>query len=298
MFSLQRLFLLQIMGVIALCLLFKILLHEINFQFFLDNGHYFFVGVLGAIAANCTGAGGGVVFIPVFEILDLTQKQSLATSLAIQCIGMTAGATVWVRFTLKRMAENNMNYSVFPSILSKAATSSIMGVILVRILNWEAPGSIPLLFGLFSLILGVLLFYQLLHGYKRSNFRNTFNSLDSALILITSFAGGIVTTWISVGVGEMIAVLLILRRFDIFLSVAIAVCVSSITVIITLLTHTPIWQEIRSEIFIFAAPGALIGGSVARYLVIKISPFVFKSCFAAYILFVGVLELARAAILL
>jgi len=39
-----------------------------------------FLGLLGAIFANTTGAGGGVVFIPMFNQLNFTESQSIATS--------------------------------------------------------------------------------------------------------------------------------------------------------------------------------------------------------------------------
>jgi len=53
------------------------------------------LGVVGAVFANLSGAGGGVVFIPVFSELGLTESQSVATSFAIQSFGMTAGAITW-----------------------------------------------------------------------------------------------------------------------------------------------------------------------------------------------------------
>ena len=44
---------------------------------------------------NLTGAFGGVVFILLFNQLNFTEQQSIATSFAIQCFGMTAGAFTW-----------------------------------------------------------------------------------------------------------------------------------------------------------------------------------------------------------
>ncbi len=55
------------------------------------------LGLLGAIFANATGAGGGVVFIPAFQQLGVSEAQSVATSFAIQCFGMTMGSIVWLK---------------------------------------------------------------------------------------------------------------------------------------------------------------------------------------------------------
>ena len=63
-----------------------------------DYGGFVFLGLLGAIFANATGAGGGVVFIPFFNQLEFSSVTSIATSFAIQCCGMTAGAITWWTF--------------------------------------------------------------------------------------------------------------------------------------------------------------------------------------------------------
>jgi hypothetical protein len=60
-----------------------------------DYSGFALLGVIGAIFANATGAGGGVVFVPFFNQLDFSVTTSVATSFAIQCCGMTAGAITW-----------------------------------------------------------------------------------------------------------------------------------------------------------------------------------------------------------
>ena len=63
--------------------------------------HYFFIGIFAAVVANSTGAGGGIVFIPAFMKLGMSATESLATSIAIQCFGMTSGALAWISFKNK-----------------------------------------------------------------------------------------------------------------------------------------------------------------------------------------------------
>ena len=62
-----------------------------------DYGYFILLGVVGAIVANSTGAGGGIIFIPFFTALGLGVNESLGTSIVIQCFGMTAGAISWLR---------------------------------------------------------------------------------------------------------------------------------------------------------------------------------------------------------
>lgn len=59
------------------------------------------IGVLGAIIANTSGTGGGVVFVPVFNalrehgVMALDPLRVTAVAMGIQCFGMTMGAARW-----------------------------------------------------------------------------------------------------------------------------------------------------------------------------------------------------------
>lgn len=67
----------------------------------LEFGVYTFLGVLAAIFANATGAGGGVVFVPFFSQMQFESAIIVATSFGIQCFGMTSGAATWFSFYRK-----------------------------------------------------------------------------------------------------------------------------------------------------------------------------------------------------
>ena len=82
-----------------------------SFALIQDYLHYIFLGITGAIFANSTGAGGGVIFIPVFNSLNLTSEQSISTSFAIQCFGMTTGAVAWfTTYKIKNTVGHNCRY--------------------------------------------------------------------------------------------------------------------------------------------------------------------------------------------
>ena len=71
------------------------------------------IGVFGAIIANATGTGGGVVFVPAFnaigggaiqlqmdiaELIRITPDNTVGMSFVIQCFGMSIGTLVWLFF--------------------------------------------------------------------------------------------------------------------------------------------------------------------------------------------------------
>ena len=118
-----------ILPFIVIWLLF-LLLSPISINGLSDYSLFSFIGVLGAIFANATGAGGGVVFIPLFNQLNFTEQQSVATSFAIQCFGMTAGAFTWW-FHYKREKTQLRLWQGFKRIISIASISSVIGIWLV-----------------------------------------------------------------------------------------------------------------------------------------------------------------------
>ena len=115
----------------------------------------------------------------------------------------------------------------------------------------------------------------------------------NALALIAYF-GGLVTAWLSVGVGEFVAIYLILRRFDVTLSVATAVVVSAITVWAALPQHLLRNPSIYWEVVLFAGPGAVVGGIIARRLVLWLGARRLKFFFGFWLLVIGATELAVA----
>lgn len=96
------------------------------------------------------------------------------------------------------------------------------------------------------------------------------------------------TAWLSVGVGEIIAVVMILLGFNALQSVAVAVCVSAVTVWAGISYHVFVDANIRWDILVFAGPAALVGGVLARYLANFLGPLRLKLFMAFWILMVAV----------
>ena len=243
------------------------------------------LGVLGAIFANSTGAGGGVVFIPMFNQLEFTEQQAIATSFAIQCFGMTAGALTW-RFHYKLEKAPAGFWPSFYQIITLSAVASIAGLWAVYGLEIPPPASLSYSFSWFSFLLGLAIIYIAV-VIKPKPIHQQVTTLDFVMIGLISFFGGSITAWLSVGVGELIAIYLIIRRFDVNMAVAVAVIVSAITVWAAIWQHTLIEFNVYWQVVLFAGPGAILGGVLAKAIVAKMSAKRLKIFFAFWLLVIG-----------
>ncbi len=244
-----------------------------------------FLGVLGAIFANSTGAGGGVVFIPAFNELAFTEQQSIATSFAIQCFGMTAGAVTWW-FHYKTEKTELKLWHGFKRIICISSIASIIGIWAVYVQQLTAPSTLHQSFSWFSFLLGLLIVITVFF-VKPSRERSQILLVDYITIISISLSGGALTAWLSVGVGELLAIYLILRRFDVSMAVAAAVIVSAFTVWSAIWQHTLINFNVIWQVAIFAGPGAVLGGIFAKTLVTHLSATRLKLFFAFWLLVIG-----------
>lgn len=249
---------------------------------------FFGLGVVGAIFANSTGAGGGVVFLPVFAKLGLTESQAVATSFGIQCFGMSAGALTWTYFYRQRQRSSGQ-WSAFTPVVVICAVSSIAGLWTVHGIEFARPASVTLLFAVFSLFLGASIL--LASGRGELGPRHSLAPADMIVLIAVAYTGGIITAWLSVGVGEMVAFYLILRRFDATFAVAVAVVISALTVWSAAPQQLLIGDQAYWQIIAFAGPGAIIGGLIARPLVQRLGARRLKTFFGCWLLLIGVAEL-------
>lgn len=265
-----------------LCL---ILLSPIDFSGVIDYGLFSFLGVLGAIFANSTGAGGGVVFIPAFNELSFSEQQSIATSFAIQCFGMTAGAITWWFHYSTEKTELRL-WQGFKRIISVCTIASIIGLWSVYGTGYQAPSSLHQNFSWFSFILGLLIVITVFF-VKPSRERSQLYYFDYLMIALIGLFGGAITAWLSVGIGELLAIFLILRRFDVSMAVAAAVIVSAFTVWAAIWQHTVVSFQVYWQVALFAGPGAVLGGIFAKTLVTYLSATRLKLFFAFWLLVIG-----------
>jgi len=245
------------------------------------------VGVLGAIFANTTGAGGGVVFIPMFNQLNFTETQSIATSFAIQCFGMTAGAITWWHHYKTEKTELRL-WQGFKRIISITAITSVIGIWLVYGFELSPPSSLHQSFSWFSLVLGLFI-VTTVYLLKPQRERSQIVIFDWFALITIGLLGGTLTAWLSVGVGELLAIYLIIRRFDISMAVAAAVIVSAITVWSAIWQHTIINFQVFWQVVLFAGPSAVLGGIFAKTIVSRLSASRLKLFFAFWLLVIGLI---------
>jgi len=265
--------------------LLMLLLSPITLNGVSEYGLFGFIGVLGAIFANSTGAGGGVVFIPLFNQLNFTEQQSLATSFAIQCFGMTAGALTWW-FHYKNEKTQLRLWQGFKRIISIVTIASILGLWWVYGNKLTSPTSLHHSFSWFSLVLGLFIIGTIFF-VKPHRERSQLYLFDWLALIVIGLFGGALTAWLSVGVGELLAIYLILRRFDISMAVAAAVIVSAFTVWAAIWQHTIIQFDVYWQVVLFAGPGAVLGGMFAKTLVTHLSATKLKLFFAFWLLIIG-----------
>ncbi|MCY7296815.1 sulfite exporter TauE/SafE family protein [Alteromonas sp. a30] len=253
---------------------------------FLEYGAYAFVGVLAAIFANATGAGGGVVFVPFFSQLQFEQTTIVATSFGIQCFGMTSGSITWFSHYRKER-QNDEKWSSLFNILLYTIPFSIIGLVAAQFLEFGAPQGLNMTFGVFSIILAFAL-YATIPILKSGSNRTQLTQLDKALLPIICLVGGVITAWLSVGVGELVAIYLIFRRFDAPFAIACAVILTAFSVWSGVMYHTFVSNHIFWPIVACAGLGAVIGGVIAKRVVLFFSATNLKLFFASWVLLSGI----------
>ena len=240
------------------------------------------LGIVGAIFANSTGAGGGVIFIPMFAQLNFTEPQAIATSIAIQCFGMTAGAVTWYHHYHSDKRDLRL-WQGFKRLIAVTTIASIIG--LVSVFNWKitSPASLHTSFSWFSLLLGIFIILTvfLLKPHRE---RSQIYLFDYLAIITIGLFGGAITAWLSVGVGELLVIYLILRRFDINMAVAAAVVVSALSVWVAI---GFVSEQVYWQVVVFAGPGAVLGGIFAKTLVTHMSATRLKLFFSVWLLISG-----------
>lgn len=251
-----------------------------------DYYPFYFLGTAGAIFANSTGAGGGVVFIPMFNYLGFNEAQSLATSFGIQCFGMTAGALTWT-LHYRRQALTDIQWGAFVPVIIVSGIMSVAGLWTAYGFELASPASLSQLFSIFSIVIGLAILVSTLL-LKSGVERIELEKLDYLILVPTAYMGGLITAWLSVGVGELLAIYLIFRRYNVTMAVAAAVVVSAVTVWAAAIEHFWLNSQASWQVLLFAGPGAVIGGILAKTVVSWLSARNLKIFFAGWLLIIGI----------
>lgn len=230
------------------------------------------IGLLGATVANTSGTGGGVVFIPVFNILrdsgvmSLDRTQVVAASFLIQCFGMTMGALRWTT-GLHRQPPEEREATLFDfwRVIALVLVLSIPTMLATQRLARFDPHDVLLGFKGFSILLGIAVIATTWTVNRTRPPLEHVHAGDYGAVAAIALLGGFVTALFSVGVGELVALYLFIRHYPVVLCTGTAVVISALSCLAAAPFHvasgTVVW-----EVVALAAPGALLGGYLARPL--------------------------------
>jgi uncharacterized membrane protein YfcA len=244
------------------------------------------VGFAGAVLGNISAVGGGIVFIPVLIFLfRLPPVTALKIALASQSWGMTSGAVGWIQ---KRVVPLAALKVTVPGLLLGSSISSLVihpSALLVK-----------LLFGPVSIGLGVL---TLVLSRRAAGAARTDVPREAHLpLFIIAVIGGLITGWIAIGEGEVVAALLMLAYgVEVTACIGLGVVLLSINSIFLMLLHQFALGGIPWDIAAFTGFGCVFGARLAPWLSRHSNPFVLKSIFAAIAICDGVLFIVQYALL-
>lgn len=252
------------------------------------------VGVVGAIIANTSGTGGGVVFVPVFNalrehgVMSLDPLRITAASMAIQSFGMTMGALRWTDRLLHQpaIAPGSNDSHVQPRdyvlvVVLVLALSLPTMLVVQRITSFDAH-AVLVGYKIFSILLGLALItatWTINHSRPE---RGKLEPVDIAVLLLIAIPGGALTALFSVGIGELVALYLFIRHYPVLLCTGAACVISSVSVISGSIWHVGA-GHMPWEVVLLAGPGAALGGFLARPIAIWLGARRLKTIDGAWI---------------
>jgi uncharacterized membrane protein YfcA len=250
---------------------------------FKQNGIFILVGFCGAVLGNISAVGGGIVFIPVIIfIFHLPPVTALKIALASQSWGMTSGAIGWMQ---KRVVPLRALKLTVPGLLIGSTISSLVihpSALLVK-----------LLFGPVSILLGILTIV-LSHRAKKSAALTKIPAHATAPLFFIAVIGGLITGWIAIGEGELVAALLMLvYGVDVTICIGLGVVLLSINSIYLTLIHQFFLGGIPWNIAAFTGLGCVFGARLAPYLSRHSNPMVLKTIFAFIAICDGILFIVQ-----
>ncbi|MCP5397514.1 MAG: sulfite exporter TauE/SafE family protein [Sphingomonadaceae bacterium] len=237
------------------------------------------VGVVGAIIANTSGTGGGVVFVPAFNalrehgVMALDPLQIVAVSMGIQAFGMTMGSLRWVdRLFHQPVAQlGSLDAPVRPRDFLVVSVGvlllSLPAMLVTQRLAVLDPQDLLLGYKTFSILLGLALIITTWTVNRTRPELDRLHRVDLLVLLLLAIPGGYITALFSVGIGELVALYLFIRHYPILLCTGTACVISAASMILGSIWHVDA-GTIQWEVVLLAAPAAVLGGFLARPIAI------------------------------
>lgn len=240
-----------------------------------------FVGVAGAVIGNATAIGGGLVFVPVMIfVYALNPVSSLKLAFASQAVGMTSGAAGWLR--RGEVPVRLLGWTVPPLVLGAMFSSFVVH---------PNPLLVKGLFGPVTIIAGLLTFYTL---ERRGGLRDL-PARGNWPVAVVSFFGGMITGWVAIGEGEVVAAFCMLAYgLNANRALGLGVVLLSINSIFLIGLHAFIFKGVPWDLAMFTMLGTLWGGRMGPYLAQWMSMRAAKQVFAVIAVLDGVLIVLQA----
>lgn len=231
------------------------------------------VGIIGAIIANTSGTGGGVVFVPVFNVLrelgvmSLSPLAVVGVSMAIQSFGMSMGSLRWTDRLLHQPAPAAMEAKVrlkdFAIVVLAVLALSLPAMLATQRLTAFDQQDVLYGYKAFSILLGCALIAATWTINAIRPERARLERMDLAVLLALAIPGGMITALFSVGIGELVALYLFIRHYPVLLCTGAACVISAASCITGVVWHIDA-GTIQWEVVLLAGPAAALGGFLAR----------------------------------
>ena len=231
------------------------------------------VGVIGAIIANTSGTGGGVVFVPVFNalrehgVMTLSPLEVVGVSMAIQSFGMTMGALRWTDRLYHQPAPEPLHARVRPrdffTVAFAVLALSLPAMLWTQRFTQFDQQDVLFAYKGFSIVLGIALIASTWTVNLDRPEKERLERVDLIVLLLIAIPGGAITALFSVGIGELVALYLFIRHYPVLLCTGAACLISSVSVIAGAVWHVEA-GSIQWEVVLLAGPAAALGGFLAR----------------------------------
>lgn len=246
-----------------------------------SNWPLIIVGVFGAFIGNVTAIGGGIVFIPVLMFgYNVDPVSALKLTFVTQAVGMTSGASGWLR-----------RGEVPLSLLKWTVPSLIVGAAISTFLIHPQPLLVKGLFGPIAFIAGLLTLITL----DRKGVRMELPANALVPVMLISLVGGLITGWVAIGEGEIIAAFCMLAYgLNANLAIGLGVVLLSINSLLLAFIHSFYFGGVPWELAAFTMLGVLWGGRLGPFLAQWISMRTTKKAFAFIALLDGLVITLQA----
>lgn len=240
------------------------------------------VGLLGAFIGNATAIGGGIVFIPVLMfVYQADPVSALKLAFVTQAVGMTSGASGWLR-----------RGEVPLRLLQWTVPALVIGTMISTFLIHPQPMLVKGLFGPIAFLTGLLTLITL----DRKGGLTELPTKARIPIVLVSFIGGMITGWVAIGEGEIIAAFCMLAYgLNANRAIGLGVVLLSLNSLLLASIHAFYYGGVPWDMAAFTMLGVLWGGRLGPFLAQWVSPCATKKGFAFIALLDGLMITLQAS---